>query len=664
MLDWPIKRQSRQRRSIRVPPELLFRDIDAAAIRHGEKLQNLVKAVIKACRLESDPKDTMSKLSLLLNSSGFMEKNGSCLSSSDLTLAIAFTKVLRTIPTASTWNYLWSLAWQVSSLEYALLRVVTATGKEDQSFKSLFLEIASEVVKEAAAQPGRSLILSKREEYSQLREDWKQNPSLTKIWRGLGEGDCLLFRDDYGVFGIAADLDLGAFMCLLSEFDNPYPILAALQAAQAGWSYSRWQRLLQLAPAGFNDNGNWNGSLIVPLLLVIARDQVVQSQFGIGAHSSDEAIKGATTEIEILAKEIAKTLAERPDAGPCAQRWATWLMRQTISALANDPLPYPADARSHGYVDTVLIDALGAELPSSAWNPSPGQDAETWEPWCYRCALVSIAANGAIAMPSATDFLKEWALSPEDWPSTRGESLRERASLFETFGRHPDAYGTRLLAISLVDIHEPQRIWGNMWDTTQAIREVIEFGDPDAAQDTRFRIEMEASQLMELLFGLGLMMLECAVDPNCRLKCDRQKMLEELLGLLFYAVQEMATIDISNRRYWSEALRHLAIRRAVWVGDAQPFAAVFGEQSKPSLGDFLEELSVETEGLFALLEVALRNGVDRQTLQQTLIESGINLETQIAFADRLRDNDSKRAGISSDQLSTVRSLLDRKLETI
>ncbi|MFA6223418.1 MAG: hypothetical protein WC647_14000 [Desulfomonilaceae bacterium] len=664
MLDWPIKRQSHQTPLIQVPPELLLRDIDAAAITHGKKLQNLVKAVIKACRLESDPKDTMSKLSLLFDSSGFMEENGSFFNSTDLTLAIAFTKVLRTIPTARTWNYLWSLAWHASALEYALSRVVTATAKEDQSFKSLFLEIAAAVIKQAAAQPGRSLTQSKREEYSQLRKDWKQKPNLTTIWWGLREGDFLLFGDDYGVFGIAADLDLKAFLCLLSEFDNPYPILAALQAAQAGWSFSRWQTLFRLAPAAFDGNRNWNGSPIGPLLLVIARDQVLQSQFGIGAHSSDEAIKGSTTEIEILAKEIAKTVAERPDAGPCAQRWATWLMRQTISAVANDPLPYPEDARSHGYVDAVFIDALGAELPSSAWNPSPGQDAETWEPWCYRCALVSIAANGAIAMPSATDFLKEWELSPEDWPSTRGESLRERASLFETFGRRPDAYGIRLLAIPLVDDPEPQWVWRNMWDTTQAIREILEFGDPDATQDKRFRAETAASQLMELLFGLGLMMLECVVDPNCRVKCDRQKMLEELLGLLFYAVQEMATIDISNRRYWSEALRHLAIRRAVWVGDAQPFAAVFGEQSKPSLGDFFMELSVETEGLFALLEVALRNRVDRQTLQQTLIESGIDLAAQIAFADRLRDTDSKRAGISSDQLSAVRSLLDRKSETI
>jgi len=287
MLDWPIKLQSRQTLLIRVPPEILFRDIDAAAIQQEQKLENLVAEVIEACRMGSDPKDTMSKLSLLLDSSGFMEENGSFFNSTDLTLAIAFTKVLRTIPTASTWNYLWSLAWQVSSLEYTLLRVVTATGKEDQSFKSLFLEIASGVIKEAAAQPGRSLIQSKRAEYSQLREDWKQNPSLTKIWRGLGEGDCLLFRDDYGVFGIAADLDLEAFMCLLSEFDNPFPILVALQAAQAGWSFSRWQRLLRLAPTAFNDNGNWNGSLIVPLLLVIARDQVLQSQFGVGPHSYD-----------------------------------------------------------------------------------------------------------------------------------------------------------------------------------------------------------------------------------------------------------------------------------------------------------------------------------------------------------------------------------------
>lgn len=662
-VEWPIRRRSPQKKSTEIAPDLSFRDVTAAAFQKEDELQNLVQKITKALDAASDPTDFRARLNELLWPSGHTEQPALFASSNDLIVAIAFASAFLTIPTVNTWNYLWSLA-RDTELEFVFPRVVTAIAKEYQSFKSLFIEIASKIVKEAVAEPGRSLSQRNRVEYSQLREDWKQNHNLTTIWSGLRGGDCLFFRDDYGILGIVTDLDLEVFMGLLSEFDNPYPILAALQAAGTGWSFSRWQTMFLRAPVAFDDNSNWNGSPIVPLLLVIARDQVLDAQSGMRAHGSDEAIQVCTAEINELAKEIAKIVEERSDSVPCAQRWATWLMRQTVIETAKKPTSSLDDPHSHGYTDLALINELGAELSSSAWVPSLGSAVESWEPWCYRCVLVKIALNGNSRMPSATDFLNDWALSSDDWARVKGWTLRERASIFVTFGTRPDANGTWLLAIPLVNGDEPQMVWRKMWDAAQTIREIVEFGDPDATEGSGTRMEIEAPELMELLFGIGLMMLECLVDPDCKVQSDRKTSLEALFGLLFDAVKEMSTIDIYKRIYWNEAFCHLAIRRAVWVGDAKELAAVFGEQSKPTLGDFLTDFSGEPEELIRFLDVLLRNHVGGEILRQTLIESDIDLKYNIDFVLRLIDADPKWAAISKDQLLATQSLLISETVTV
>jgi hypothetical protein len=324
----------------------------------------------------------------------------------------------------------------------------------------------------------------------------------------LREAHSVRFQADDGVLGIVADLDPNAFIQLLSTFDNPYPLPSALQAARAEWSFSHWKTLLLIAPAAFNDDGSWNGSAIVPLLLVIARERALEAQHGVGPDANEARLKEAADEIEQLAGEIAETIAARSDAGPCAERWAVWLMRQCLAGLTNEAQPFPSNARSGGYVDAVLVGALGRAVGARQWGRAPAPDAEPWEDWCHRCVIVSLAANGLTPMPAAERFLDQWRLSPEDWTGQRGQALRERASLFDTFGRRADAYGTRLLATPLAEANEPLRVWQDLWYATQTIRDIVEFGDPDTQADGSIGTEYTAGELMRLVFGLGLMMLD------------------------------------------------------------------------------------------------------------------------------------------------------------
>jgi hypothetical protein len=491
----------------------------------------------------------------------------------------------------------------------------------------------------------------------QLRDAWKANPSLYEIWSGLRRAGSAFFRDDDGVLRIVGELDPAAFLELLTIFDNPYPVMAALQMDRAAWSFERWQKLFALAPAAFTDDGKWNRSTIAPCLLVIAHDRLLQGEFGVGPHATDDMLVANTTELNELAAEIASAVATRQDAAGCARRWATWLMRLCVTGARNQNPPFPADLRSHGFVESVLTRALGKSLPAEVWRPSFSSDAELWEDWCYRCVLVMIAAEGVVSMPPADPFLEQWKLQPEDWAGRRGRELKERASLFDTFGKRADAYGTRLLAIPLAESPFPQEIWRQLWVETATLREIIEFRDPDNNENDGWGGASAAGRLMQVVFGLGLMILDSLFDRNRKVQNNRQSVAAEVFGMLADAVREMVAIDRISFGYWQEAIRHLAIRRAIWADAREDSAASFDVHTQPNFEDFLTDLSGNTEQLFVLLQMTLRNSVPKEQVQHAIIEADIDLGFQIAFAERLIALDRRRASISVEQLDVARSLL-------
>jgi hypothetical protein len=664
VLEWPSKRRSRINQTVRRTAGADGISIGVLSERNfGPGFRIVTNAILRAYESRADPKATMLELIELAKSAVSSADGEHFDAPEDAPLISACVEALRQVPTATMWEYLWSLARHSASLEHGVPRAVVAVASADASFKAQFLGIASEVVKNAVINPGRRATSSERNRAQQLREEWKKKPSLSSLWWGLIERNPFLFgRDDDGVLAMVADLDIDLFVRLLEAFDNPYPIAAALDDARVRWSFNRWQDLLSVAPVAFDDERRWNGSPIVPLLLFIGREQLQNRP---GPNASETDLKAAADEIGSLTGEIAKVVAGRADAAPCAERWATWLMRGAMTGLSNELLPYPTDARSRGYVDAALIDALTREIPPAGWSAQSSSDAEPWEPWCHRCVLACVAIARATPMPPAEDFLGEWVLSPEDWASEHGRSLKEHASLFETFGKRADAYGTRLLALPLVENSNPESVWKQFWDSTNVIREIIEFGDADGERDEGWRGRSEASGLMRLAFGLGLMMMDHVIAPSRQLPYDRRSALEGLLGALTSAVREMAAIDQLDRRHWSAAARHLAIRRAVWLAkrapETSPTEVAFDDGTTPALADYIRDLTGNVEDLLALVEVALRNGVDSKTLKQALIKAGINLQADIDLAERLLKLDPKRAGISSEQISSACALLDQAI---
>ena len=654
MVEWPQERKHRLSNPVLVQQRLA--DIPVDLLRELEETNAfaaLVQAIVDAFNEKTDPQEELSNLSASIDQPATFGDYDETVR--QVILALVGVAALRQIPSCDMWEYLWSLAWHSAPLEIFLPQAVIAASTE-ATFRDQFFAIARSVVEITAQNPGRRAILREREVAGNLREHWQKHPQLSALWRGNFEHSFhAVGRDDDHVLSIVAEIDTTEFVQLLAIYDYPDRVAHALMWCGASWRFERWKAIASVAPEAFGEHAKWNGSLILPLLLSIAR---AQFQFGLGREPTPNQVSEATADINSLASEVAKTIAPRADAAGCMTRWGNWLIRTAIPAVSANPLPHPTDAASQGFVEDALIDALVYEMPANLWSPEPAPDAETWEPWCQLAASALIALAGKSSMPSPDEFLGEWRLTPEEWPAQRGQSLKLHAISFEGNGSRVDGYGARLLAIPMIETECPDNLWKWFWDSTVTLRELVEFGDPDEADDGGWQGRMNAARLLMLQFSIGLMMMDHLIWPPHSINCDRSSAIENLLRCLDEAVREMIATDQLNGKFWSEAVRHLAIRRAKWLSSPTGSDSVaISAEAKPVLADFIRALAGDTENLLSLVYVAQRNGIDNAVLAAAFKVAEVDISTEIAIADHLLAISSRAIGLNASQLDVAREVM-------
>lgn len=650
MVEWPQERRQQLGNQVGVPQRLgdipadLLSEVEAAG-----SFAALVQALLDAFNEKADPQAKLTKLSAdITRSDAFGDYDETV---RQVALALACVAALRDTPTGEMWEYLWSLAWHSTPLGTFLPQAVIAAAT-DAAFREQFFVVARSVVHDAIKNPGRRAIKRDKGVGSHLKDKWLKNPRLSDLWRGnFDHSNHAVGRDDDAVLSIVAEIDATEFVRLLERYDYPHPVAHALMWCGASWRFERWKTVVLAAPVAFDVQAKWNGSLILPLLLSIARNQF---QFGLSRNPTPDLTSEATNEVQSLAAEVAKTIASRKDALGCMTRWGNWLARTGIPAVSANPLPHPADAASQGFIEDAILEALIVEMPADRWSVEPAPDAESWEPWCQLAAGTLVALAGKASMPSPEEFLVEWHISPDEWPAQKGQMLKLHARPFEDAEPRADGYGARLLAIPMVEAERPDESWKRFWDSTATLREVIEFGDPDKTDNDGWQGRADAARLLMLQFSIGLMMMDHLIRPQRPLAYDLRTALERLLPLLDEAVREMTVTDQLNGKFWSEAVRHLAIRRATWLSDpAAPNVVALSAEAKPTLADFIRALAGDTENLLALAYVAQQNGIRGAALATAFKAAGVDIGAEIAIAQHLLEISPRAIGIGEVQLKQV-----------
>lgn len=580
--------------------------------------------------------------------------------SQPLLMTLACAVALAKASSLHTWGRVNAFKYNSWQLEHWLGEAMTAYVNVNSLARHNYVALVREVFAGLDSFSLQSKSERINEERSGAWASWNERrDKLDELWWGLrGWHGFMNYEEELPLFQVFYELSPDEFIRTLSESSNPYLVSTLLFVAGIGAfspRLSEWKRMLAAAPVAFEDGGKWNGSVLMPLLLVEARNQLLQvrQDFRTPAPTPDE-LDRIKQEVASTAELIATALAARHDASSIFSRWTPWLMRQVLSHTSKDV----ANVTSSAFAEDALIDAIGRNLGNCVLPQTSPEDAAPWESWCYRCALSSFAINGHIPAPDWEDFGNEWRLVPEDWAGTRGHLLREHASLITTLNKETPGIAANALAYPIAQSPSPGRVWIGLWHDAITLREIVEFGDSDATPDESSS-RSDAGRLLLLLFRIGLAIFDQGAARCSSSSSPEAELLVELYTALASAAREMREIDSTlNHDEWLLISQHLTIRRMIWEpssGGAHGSGnfQVFKPDDSPTVADLLTEAKGNVIELIAILQSLLLNGPEISRLKVDLNSASISLPDIVRSIRRLNQFHPRKYPIDENQLQKL-----------
>lgn len=647
----PNKRQSLERRSID-PKGGLHQVLAACPSGLSSGFDDAVKWIIDEGDEIAELERRMTDVSIELDLKDIQENVS-------LLMVWGCAKALAEAPSLQTWQQVRTLKSNSWQLEHWLAVAMLVCSERETEAKEAYVSLA----KVAFLALDNSQLLSQFERHNderkQLKMAWESNSEkLTEIWWGLRGGTVMAYEEEFPLFKVLQAASCSEFLAVVAKSSNPYLVQSAFWAAGAVCKFSIWEELADSAPSTFAEDSTWNNSVALPLLLVIARDEMLQSSRQV-PHVDATETKEAEVKQEIadLAEAVVCILAKRQDAMPLFTRWSTWLMRQ----LLMQGFKKADDIRSSAAVDDALVDAIGRQLKSQSYNSESPCDAPAWEHWCYRAVLSSHANCKFTDVPDFESFVEEWMINPDDWTGDRGKQLRARANLFLIMNKDIPGDAAYSLAYPIVMSEAAVNKWINLWNAVQPLREIAEFGDADVHSSEDYQSRSEAGKMLLFVFCIGLAILDQSATPEVACDTPHARNLAKLHEALALAVREMREIDDSlNRDQWLLAVRHLAVRRLIWEDngsqDKREHISIFLPGDSPSFSDYLTAARNDELELVAILQMTLLNESDRQIVLAKIKAASIDLSGMVESVKRLNVIDSKKYPVNDAQLGSLMEL--------
>lgn len=564
-------------------------------------------------------------------------------------------------PSLEMWKEVRALKNNSWQLEHWLAVAMEAYAEGDLEARKAYIILATAVFH--ALEKGVLISSSERHqrERSQAALYWTECESkLDEIWWGLRRWDFMNYSEEHSLFYVLNKFDSDRFIQTIAGSNNPYFVQSILLTAGVGIfspKFSQWERFAVVAPSGFEQDGQWNGSVLLPLLLVEAHSQLAQAIHLLPAFdATDENVSNVKREIAGGIESIVNILNARQDALPLFARWTTWLMRQLLSYSEKDI----QDVRSVAFLNDALIEEIGRALKGRAVVLASPEDAPAWEAWCYRCVLASYANSSYISPQDSAEFLAEWQISPEEWVQDRGRRLRDRASLSFLLNQEIPGLAPNLLAYPTAQSQSPTEAWIGLWNAIQTLREIVEFGDVDAdTQSTEYQSRSEAGRLVLLAFRIGLAILDQRASGCKSSYTPQSRSQAKLHTALATAVKEMREIDDTlKREEWALMDRHLAIRRFIWekpdsVDANMNGIAIFQSSDEPTFSQYLIAAKSDVTELLPLIQSTYLNDSDISRLNLELRSSSIDLFGAVAEMRRLNQYSARRYPVDEGQLQKL-----------
>ncbi|MCT8876778.1 hypothetical protein [Shewanella xiamenensis] len=447
---------------------------------------------------------------------------------------------------------------------------------------------------------------------------------------------------------LLAKLDLNTLFKWMNSTRSLVLINRVLDSPEFYRNYDLWEQFTYRSPISFQSDGSWDGALLLPSLLKHGSMQLIHIADGYGHPPSV-----LEPHVESLLASFVDTVAKRPDFEGLFKRWGTWLTRQHLN--------FPDDNSNQKRLlsGQDILWALTDKLPCPFSTAVSEQLNFSWEPWVYQAMLALLHSNqpDRFPAPDITDFINEWNLTPTEWNSSKGQSIRSHVS--EYHATQPNNYACRVLGYSVALSDNFTSQWLNMWNSSVVLREILEFR-PIYKISEEWQ-PSDASGLMRTLVDVGLGILDCTANAQETLNPEILNQSAALFQALWEATTEMLSIDFYGNDFWPIMQQHLVIRRLQWTVEAKNanddhYSIWLDKATYPTSPEILALVASNPCSFISLLPILVQNKVPKQALKDLINQAEIDLVSLVSSADRYQSGPEMKFKIYPYHVNLIEEL--------
>lgn len=552
------------------------------------------------------------------------------------TLVIGIVTAWASAETENRYTAFWALVRNSWWVEHFWTEVALVVALKNGAFKKALLNLAEQHFVDAE---------------KKLLEEYGVDPAhpttLDEIWYGHTR-ESRVDSSSWAWVELQAKLDHNKLFEWMNSTQSLVLINRVLDSPEFSRNYDLWERFTLRSQPSFQSDGSWNGALLLPSLLIHGSMKLIHIADGHGHPPSV-----SEPHVEFLLASFVDTVAKRSDFEGLFKRWGTWLTRQYLNFPDNNS----GQKRSLSSQD--ILWALADKLPLPCSPTVSEQLNFSWEPWVYQSMLALLHSNqpDRFPAPDVRDFINEWNLTPTEWNSSKGQSIRSHVSEYHT--TQPNSYACRVLGYSVALSDNFTSHWLNMWNSSVVLREILEYRPI-------YRISEEwqpsdASELMRTLVDLGLGILDCTANAQETLNPEILKQSAALFQALWEATTEMLSIDFYGKDFWPIMQQHLVIRRLQWTVEARNanddhFSTYLDQTTYPTSREIMALVSSNSCSFITLLPMLVQNKVPKQVLKDLLNQAEIDLVSLASSAARYHSGPEMKFKIYPSHVNLIEEL--------
>ncbi|MCB5323913.1 hypothetical protein LH412_18105 [Yersinia intermedia] len=521
-------------------------------------------------------------------------------------------------------------------VEHLWTEVAQVVALKNDAFKEALLNLAEQ-----------HFVDAEKKLLQEYRVDSSHPTTLDEIWYGHAR-ESRADESSWPWIKLLAKLDPNKLFKWMNSTQSLLLINRVLDSPEFYRNYDLWEQFILRSPPSFQSDGSWNGALLLPSLLRHGSMTVIHIAEGHGYSPSV-----LEQHVESLRASFVDTVAKRSDFEGLFKRWGTWLTLQHLNFPDNNS----DQKRPLGSQD--ILWALADKLPLPCSPTVCEQLNFSWEPWVYQSMLALLHSNqpDRFPAPDVRAFIKEWNLTPTEWNSSKGKSLRSHVSQYHA--TQPNNYACRVLGYSVALSNDFTSHWLSMWNSSVELREILEFRPI-------YKISKEwqpsdASKLMRTLVDVGLGILDCTATAQETLNPEILKQSAALFQALWEATTEMLSIDFYGDDFWPIMQQHLVIRRLQWTveaknGNEDHYSTWLDQAANPTSRETLALVSSNPCLFVKLLPLLVQNKIPKQDLKDLLNLAEIDLGSLASSAARYQSGPERKFKIYPHHVNLIEEL--------